>query len=73
MDGMYLFDFLFTLDAGIFVRIKFLGTSGEFCFTTGKRTTGAKVSELVAHGRTESKVSEVRVLWHAQELYLVCS
>lgn len=70
---MYLFDFLFTLSAGIFVRIKFLGSSGEFCFTTGNRTTGAKVSELVAHGRTEAKVNEVHVLWNAQELYIVAS
>ena len=70
---MYLFDFLFTLDDGIFVRIKFLGTSGEFCFTTGKRTTGAKVSELVAHEKTEARVNEVHVLWNAQELYIVCS
>lgn len=69
---MYLTDLLFTLEPGIFVRIKFYGFADPFCFTTGVRTTGKKVAELVNHGFNEAKVAAISPLWNAQELYIHC-
>ena len=69
---MYLSDLLFTLESGVFVQVKFDGNPKPFCFTTGKKKTGQKFTELVNHGLGEAKVYEIMPLWHAQELYIRC-
>lgn len=70
---MYLFDLLFTLAPNIDVRIKFIGESKTYCFTTGKRRTGRNVAELSRDKKDGAKVHNVYVLWHAHELYIEAS
>ena len=69
---MTISDLLFRLPPHIFVRIKFYGNPDPFCFTTGNRTTGKKLVELMDAGLSEVKVNEIIPLWHAQELYIKC-
>lgn len=68
----YLFDVLFTLPPKIFVRISFAGSSGTFCFTTGKRNTETNVRKIRDAGIDGVRVREMIPLWHAQELYIRC-
>ena len=70
---MYLFDFLFTLQPDIYVRIKFIGEPNTYCFRTGRRSTGKAVSDLSKQKKDNVKVHNVYCLWHAQELYIECS